>query len=57
MSIRDENMSSPRGLAAGGMGGMGRVADIARSRLLVNEGEGGRVGSVGRGKKKDIGFQ
>jgi hypothetical protein len=32
LSIRDENMSSPRGLAAGGMGGMGRVADVERSR-------------------------
>ena len=49
-------MSSPRGLAAGGMGGMGRVADVERSRL-VNEGEGGRDGSTGRGKKKDSGFQ
>jgi hypothetical protein len=50
-------MSSPRGFAAGGMGGMGRVADIERSRMLVNEGERGRDGSAGRGKKKDSGFQ
>lgn len=41
LSMRDEKMSSPRGLAAGGMGGMGRVADVERSRRLVNEGEGG----------------
>ena len=45
LSMRDENMSSPRGLAAGGMGEMGRVV---RSRL-VNEGEGGWDGSTGRG--------
>ena len=32
LSMRDENMSSPRGLAAGGMGGMGRAADAERSR-------------------------
>ena len=32
LSMRDENISSPRGLAAGGMGEIGRVADIERSR-------------------------
>ena len=56
LSMRDENMSSPRGLAAGGMGGMGRVVDVERSRL-VNEGEGVWDGSTGRAKKKDSGFQ
>ena len=45
LSMRDENMSSPRGLAAGGMREMGRVV---HSRL-VNEGEGGWDGSTGRG--------
>ena len=54
-------MSSPRGLAAGGMGGMGRMVDVARIRL-GDEGEGARDAvddddSRGRGKKKDSGFQ
>ena len=49
-------MSSPRGLAAGGMGWMGRVVDAERGRW-VNEGEGGWDGSAGRGKKNDSGFQ
>ena len=49
-------MSSPRGLAAGGMGWMGRVVDVELGRLVDEEG-GGRDGSVGRGKKKDSGFQ
>ena len=52
-------MSSPRGLAAGGMGGMGRMVDVARIRL-GDEGEGARDvvdDWRGRGKKKDSGFQ
>lgn len=59
LSMREENISSPRGLAAGGMGGMGRMVDVERGRLF-DEGEGERVwfdDSTGRGKKKDSGFQ
>lgn len=59
LSMRDENISSPRGLVVGGMGGMGRVVDVEPGRF-GDEGEGGPDvidGSTGRGKKNSRGFQ
>lgn len=59
LSMREENISSPRGLAAGGICGMGRAADVERCRLCEGgEGERGALcDSTGRGKKKGNGFQ
>lgn len=67
LSTRPEKISSPRGLEAGGIEGMGRDADGDLDRLRVGEGERERGTwddedkafelSSGRGKKKDSGLK
>lgn len=62
MSTFDENISSPRGLAAGGIVGIGREVEADRARAsgeVERELDLDAFGdsSAGRGKKNAMGFQ